>query len=85
MARLSDGPNALVSRAGGHRTTNREFFGESYDTVGFAAVVRGDGLEVRWNSASVNRRNFGDRAAPMEHREAIMNTLRELTGFDVWG
>ncbi|WP_207944890.1 polymorphic toxin-type HINT domain-containing protein [Actinomadura rubrisoli] len=84
-ARLSSGPHALVDRFGGHGVTNRESFGGSSDTVGFVAIVRENGLEVRWNSVSVNVRNFGDREAPLEHRDPILNTLRDITGLDVWG
>lgn len=85
-ARLSGGPNALVGQYGGHAQINREVFGGSRNTVGFAVINRGDGaLQMRWNSRSVNERNFGDRAAPMQSRGAIMNAIRQATGMDVVG
>jgi hypothetical protein len=85
-ARQSGGPNALVDQYGGHAQINQEVFGGSRDTVGFA-VMRGEdgGLQMRWNSRSVNQRNFGDRAAPMEHRDSIMDAIRRATGMEVVG
>ncbi|WP_179271933.1 polymorphic toxin-type HINT domain-containing protein [Actinomadura meyerae] len=85
VARLSSGPQALVPQAGGHGRTNREMFGNSTETVGFVAIVRDGSLEVRWNSGSVNRRNFRNAAAPTQYREPIMEALRNLTGLEVSG
>ena len=84
-ARVSGGPNALVDRFGGHATINAEEFGGSRNTVGFVAVRQGDGIGMRWNSASVNMQNFGDRAAPMQHRGPIMDEIRRATGLEVIG
>ncbi|MEW9531127.1 RHS repeat-associated core domain-containing protein [Microbispora sp. NPDC049125] len=85
-ARLSGGGNPLVSQFGGHAQINREVFGGSGSTVGFAVIKGGDGtLQMRWNSRSVNERNFGDRAAPMGHRDLIMDALRAATGMEVAG
>ena len=85
-ARLSGGPNALVDQYGGHGVINGEVYGGSRDTVGFAIIRNEDGaLQMRWNSRSVNTRNFGDRAAPMEHRGSIMDAVRRATGLEVLG
>ncbi|MFW6721073.1 RHS repeat-associated core domain-containing protein [Streptomyces sp. MAR4 CNY-716] len=84
-ARLSGGPNALVDRAGGHGQINREVFDASGDSVGFVAIRREDFVEMRWNSYSVNYVNFGDRAAPMEFRQPIMDTIGRMTGLPVVG
>jgi hypothetical protein len=85
-ARLSDGPDALVSRAGGHGQINREVFGGSRNTIGFVAI-RGAGgvINMRWNSASVNVRNFGQRGAPEVWRGPIMDSIRRATGLKVVG
>ncbi|KAB8157053.1 hypothetical protein FH609_030060, partial [Streptomyces sp. 3MP-14] len=79
-ARVSSEPGALVDRFGGHGQINREVFGESGDAVGFVAIRTEAGLEMRWRSASVNVRNFGNREAPMEHRQDIRDVLESITG-----
>jgi hypothetical protein len=84
-ARLSSEPNNLVNQFGGHGVINREVFGGSNSTVAFTAIVRGAGLEVRWNSASVNLVNWGARAAPAEFREGILSGLSNATGLSVSG
>ena len=84
-ARLSSEPNNLVSQFGGHGVINGEVFGGSESTVGFTAIVRDEGLEVRWNSASVNLANWGTRAAPEGFREGILSALREATGMSAQG
>lgn len=84
-ARLSRGPNALVGQAGGHGQINREVFDASGESVGFVAIRREDFLEMRWNSISVNHVNFGNRAAPMEFRQPIMDTIGRMTGLPVVG
>ncbi|MEV0830126.1 polymorphic toxin-type HINT domain-containing protein [Nonomuraea rubra] len=84
--RLSGGPNALVDRLGGHGTINRQAFGNSRNSVGFVAVVDNNGrIQIRWNSGSVNYRNFGDRAAPMQYRRQIIDAIRRATGMEVIG
>ncbi|GAA0801694.1 RHS repeat-associated core domain-containing protein [Spirilliplanes yamanashiensis] len=82
---LSSGPDALVSQRGGHGTINNSRFGGSRMTIGFVAIVRQGGLEMRWNSISVNVRNLGTRAAPEIHRGPIMDAVRRATGREVWG
>jgi hypothetical protein len=83
--RLSGGPNAVVSRRGGHADIDWDAFGSPGNTVGFTAIRNGDMLQVSWNSASVNHANFGNVAAPINQRAAIMDALRSATGFDVRG
>lgn len=84
-ARLSGGPDAVVSRRGGHGDIDWDVFGSPGNTVGFTATRNGNVLEISWNSASVNHENFGHVAAPNAHRSAIMDALRRATGFDVRG
>jgi hypothetical protein len=85
-ARQSGGAGALVSRAGGHGQINREVFGESRNAIGFVAIRGDDGvINMRWNSISVNVRNFGQRAAPEVWRGPIMDSIRRATGFEVVG
>ncbi|WDZ84089.1 FG-GAP-like repeat-containing protein [Micromonospora cathayae] len=85
-ARQSGGDGALVSRAGGHGQINREVFGGSRNAIGFVAIRGGDGvINMRWNSASVNVRNFGQRAAPEVWRGRIMDSIRRATGLKVVG
>jgi hypothetical protein len=85
-ARVSGGPDPLVDRFGGHGEINGAVFGGSRDTVGFVAIRGEDGvIQMRWNSASVNVRNFGNRAAPIQYRDSIMDAIRRATGFEVVG
>jgi hypothetical protein len=85
-ARQSGGDGALVSRAGGHGQINREVFGGSRNAIGFVAIRGDDGvINMRWNSASVNVRNFGQRAAPEVWRGPIMDSIRRATGLGVVG
>lgn len=85
-ARQSGGPGALVGRGGGHGQINREVYGGSRNTIGFVAIRGEDGvLNMRWNSLSVNMRNFGDRAAPQVWRGRIMDSIRRATGLEVVG
>ncbi|WP_165956372.1 hypothetical protein, partial [Streptomyces hainanensis] len=79
-ARLSSGPRALVDRFGGHGQINRDLFDGSREAVGFVAIIRRNGIEMRWNSASVNMANFGDRAAPQQLRPEIVQAIQDLTG-----
>ena len=81
---LSGGPNALVDRFGGHGMINDSAFNGSRRSVGFVAILQEDGgILMKWNSVSVNVRNFGDRPAPMEHRQAIMDEVARITGLSV--
>jgi hypothetical protein len=62
-------PVNAVPRLGGHGDINDAVFSGSRDTVAFVGVLHRDGsIEVRWNSFSVNVRNFGNRAAPRRYR-----------------
>jgi RHS repeat-associated protein len=83
-ARVSRGPHALVSDRGGHRQINHEVYNGSRQTVGFSITDGPNGvLQLRWNSVSVNRRHFGDRAAPQQYRPAIADAVRRATGLNV--
>lgn len=85
-ARVSGGDNPLVDRFGGHGQINGEVFGGSRNAIGFVAIRGEDGvINMKWNSASVNVRNFGSRAAPMPWRDPIMNAIRRATGLEVVG
>lgn len=76
----------MVDRFGGHGQINSEVFGGSRNTVGFVAVMGDNGvLQMRWNSGSVNVRNFGNRAAPTQYRNPIMDAIRRATGLEVVG
>jgi hypothetical protein len=78
-------PVNAVDRYGGHGDTNASTFGSSSTTVGFVAIPQEDGsILMKWNSASVNLRNFGSRAAPMEYRQGIMDAIAASTGRRVW-
>nr|WP_129841608.1 DUF6531 domain-containing protein [Streptomyces sp. RFCAC02] len=80
---LSSEPGALVRRNGGHGQVNARVFEWSVETVAFTAIRAEGGLRVGWHSVSVNWRHFGDPAAPVEHREAIIETLEAITGLPV--
>ncbi|RAY11554.1 hypothetical protein DPM19_30090 [Actinomadura craniellae] len=84
-ARLSSGPNAVVDRYGGHGKTNDEVFGGSRQTVGFVAIRTEYGYEIRWNSYSVNNENWGDRAAPQQYRQGVIDAMKAATGLEVRG
>ncbi|MBX2798630.1 MAG: hypothetical protein KTR31_13195 [Myxococcales bacterium] len=66
--------NDLVSRSG---TSNTRAF------VGFVLIWKGDHIQIRWNSRTINQTNFGNRTAPMEHRQAIMDAIKADSGLDV--
>lgn len=83
---VSGGPGARVGRAGGHGDINDAIFNGSDRTVGFVALLNDEGqVAMRWNSRSVNEVNFGDRAAPMEHRQSIMDEIARMTRLPVIG
>lgn len=51
------------------------------ENVGFVLLWQGDNtVQIRWNSGSINARNFGDRAAPQQHRQAIIDAVARTTG-----
>ena len=85
---LSEG---WVSQYGGHATVNQKLTQlnptvRPNRTVAFTAINKGSGeLEVRWNSYSVNRQNWGERAAPTIFRQPIVDALRSWTGLKVTG
>ena len=84
-------PRSWVAQYGGHATLNQKLAQvdpnvNSGQTVAFTAIYRGEaGLEVRWNSVSVNFQNWGDRAAPMQYRQPIMDALQTWSGLKVTG
>ncbi len=86
---LKDGtiPDGLVDQYGGHGTINQLLANQGVDssgTVGYTVFYEGpEQLSVSWNSFSVNHANFGNRAAPMEFRQTIMDALRNSTGYNV--
>jgi hypothetical protein len=86
---LNDGtvPVDLVSQYGGHAEINQQLANQGIDpsgTVGFTVFYDGPGqLSVSWNSGSVNSVNFGNRAAPIEYRQGIIDALHNSTGYTV--
>ena len=78
---LKDGtvPVDLVPQRGGHGIVNRQLAEQGIDpsgTVGFTVFYDNPGqLSVAWNSGSVNSRNWGNYAAPIEFRQSIMDAL----------
>lgn len=75
-----------VSQYGGHAAAERalvEKTGASAmnENVGFVVIWEGDNVvRIRWNSRSINARNFGDRAAPLRFRKAIRDVVQRDTG-----
>ena len=86
---LKDGtvPTDLVSQYGGHGTVNSQLAEQGIDTsgtVGFTVFYDSPGqLSVAWNSGSVNGVNFNSYEAPVEYRQAIMDSLERSTGYNV--
>ena len=84
-------PKGWVSQYGGHGTVNQKLTQlnpgvNPIRTVAFTAVNKGSGeLELRWNSYSVNQFNWGERAAPVEFRQTIIDALQVWTGLKVTG
>jgi hypothetical protein len=77
-----DDPITTVPQFGGHRAAEdviRPGNGtKKNNSVGFVIVYNGDGeAELRWRSASLNRRNFGDREAPEEYKDAIREAVKK--------
>ena len=54
------------------------------DNVGFVLIWEGNNtVRIRWNSGTINLRNFGDRAAPLASRAAIRSAVERTTGCNV--
>jgi hypothetical protein len=69
-ARFVNGqPAPTVPQFGGHAAAQRTGITDVSENVGFS-----------WNSGSINARNFGDRAAPQQHRQAIIDAVARTTG-----
>ncbi|WP_421732979.1 SH3 domain-containing protein [Cellulomonas sp.] len=86
---LSGEPIATVPQYGGHAAAESSLMGRTGSTsnaknVGFVLVWEGNGkLTIRWNSATINARNFGNRAAPAAVRPAIISAVEATTGCKV--
>ena len=86
---LSGEPVQTVARAGGHRAAELELMSRIGNldrgrNVGFVLVWEGEErVSLRWNSGTINSRNFRRRAAPEEYREAIIEAIKSTTGFEV--
>ena len=84
-------PDGWVSQYGGHASVNQKLTQlnptvSPNRTVAFTAINKGSGeIEVRWNSYSVNRQNWGERASPTIFRQPIIDALRSWTGLRVTG
>jgi hypothetical protein len=81
-------PITTVPQFGGHREAENNLpSGRDRTNVGFVIVYNGDGeAEVRWNSRTINQRNFGDRTAPDTHRKAIVDAIQKsCSGINVKG
>jgi hypothetical protein len=86
-ARFVDGrPAPTVPQFGGHAAAERSLsqrtgITDVSENVGFVLVWQGDNtVQIRWNSGTINARNFGDRAAPQQHRQAIVDAVARTTG-----
>ncbi|MFI6463160.1 hypothetical protein [Streptomyces sp. NPDC050538] len=78
-------PPALMVRNGGHNMINKEVFGCADDTVAFTAIITEDGPRVTWKPMGVNAMNHGEREAPNEYRQPILDLLEGSTGMGVRG
>ncbi|GIG22113.1 hypothetical protein Cch01nite_28370 [Cellulomonas chitinilytica] len=80
---------ATVPQYGGHAAAESSLMGRTGSAsnaknVGFVLIWEGNGkLTIRWNSATINARNFGNRAAPVESRPAIIEAVEKTTGCKV--
>jgi hypothetical protein len=84
-----DDPITTVSQFGGHREAEANLpSGRSRKNVGFVVVYTADGeAEIRWNSRTINERNFGagrsdaeKRSAPEEYREQVRDAIKKACG-----
>ena len=90
-ATLVDGSAiATVDRYGGHAAAEADLMGRlpggssDRQNVGFVLFWKGAGeLEIRWNSGTINMRNFRDRAAPAQYRDQIKRAIEAATGLRV--
>jgi hypothetical protein len=88
-ALLSGEPLATVPQYGGHAAAESSLMGRTgsasnAQNVGFVLIYEGNGkLTIRWNSATINARNFGNRAAPAASRPAIIEAVEATTGHKV--
>jgi len=78
-------PIQTVSQFGGHGEAERALVARTGATdtsrnVGFVLIWQGNNtLRIRWNSGTINLRNFGDRAAPTQYRENIRQVIETTT------
>ncbi|MDI1461343.1 ricin-type beta-trefoil lectin domain protein [Catellatospora sp. KI3] len=86
-AYVSQGPAQVkgMLRNGAHTKINEEDFGDSFETVGFAMVVKNDVVHVTWKSGGVNKLNWGQDEAPEMFRADILEAIRSATGMNVTG
>jgi RHS repeat-associated protein len=82
-------PVQTVPLLGGHAAAEgalveRTGITDTSGNVGFALVWEGNNtVRLRWNSTTINTRNFGDRAAPATYRAEIRQAVERDTGFKV--
>jgi len=88
---VSGQPVQTVPRFGGHNAAQADLAARTGNmtqpsNVGFVIVKQGDNaLDLRWNSNSINRTNFGQSGAPMPLRQPIRDSVADATGFEVTG
>jgi hypothetical protein len=82
-------PISTVAQFGGHAQVERALVTKTglvnvRENVAFVLILENaNTLRIKWNSISVNQRNFGDRAAPRHYRAIIMEAIRNETGYRV--
>jgi hypothetical protein len=86
---VSGGPLKTVPVLGGHANAEaalvaRTGITDTSNNVGFVLSRQGENtLQIRWNSGTINTRNFGNRAAPQAYRSEIKDAVQKTTGFKV--
>lgn len=89
-ASLTSGkPIKTVAQLGGHQAAESALIArtgvkDTSKNVGFVLIKQDEKVvRITWNSGVINARNFGDRAAPQQYRDAIKEAVAKTTGFTV--
>jgi hypothetical protein len=88
-ALLSGKPVATVDQFGGHGPAQATLIAKLGSTdarkhIGFVIVWKGDGkVQLKWNSGTVNYKNFGQNAAPVSERPSIVRAVETTLGVKV--
>jgi hypothetical protein len=87
---LSGRPIKTVPPLGGHADAEAALMARigaganARENVGFVVIWEGNNsVSLRWNSRTINERNFGGRAAPLASRPAIRAAVETTTGCKV--